>query len=1250
MEKNLVEGRMKNAMMKFLLFFLMILFASSFAAALSWIGNDMVYNASEDIVYAHNLSANISSPAEDMSFSVDTQNTVSLWNDVAINISTISSWIFVQNSSTGLFIINATLDNQTGKFRIPLKVTYDSGTQGQTASFNFTVYAVNDAPVFTTIQPEYNSSENTAFSRFINASDEEHHFPLSFFINFTGCEKATWSTRTNCTLFNSINSSNISMLINFTPSHNDVGKYYMNVSVHDSGENYNCSSGYCAVNYSMNMTTYYSSIVIFDVFSILDVNISACNNSILYENQTFNCTINISTKGDSDHLSVLGNSSLRNYATPNYVNRSWFYPSSSPSAVNFSTSIFVNTTPQKKEVGNWTINFTVIDLDSGENKTVQIYTFVNRDVNSRVSLGEIADMTVYENRTIYVNASDDDLMIPDKTVYNESLAFFSNTSWVSVSSFSTPSGGNYTSARINIDYNSAYSAQGAGNYTVRINVSDSSGNYAERNFTIQLLGDSPPIWNSTMQDTFVIYENNNTYLNLTKNVSDADNDAISFSYSNDTSFPSFNLNASTGIINFNASDADVGQHILMIDASDGKLTTPRSFNFTIYNLNENPLIEDISSQTATEDLTKDIVMYIEDEDLKVPQDQAAFYNESFNVNLTIEGVNSSLFNFVLFERLYSSNKSRYVATFTPRKADVGSYNVSINITDAGNLSYKLNFTLIISSINHAPVMEDIPNQTSSRGMGFYLRANATDAEDGVSSSENLNFTFSYNFLNGTSFLNSTKFNATMGEINLTFNSSQDGVYRINMTVNDSANAQDSKNFWVFVYGVPNITLPSSSQTFLFQEGNISNLTFEGNHSVKDNLSYYFYLNGALKYNLTSYGNNSNFSWQFTPNFTDESYGSYHNLTLIALNPIYSNLNFSMNWNANITHVNAPVNFSGHIADRESVYTQPITIDLGDYFSDSDYFDGHYNQTVNFSIISNSTPSYISSVFSGWVLNLSSLISTSELLTITGSDYNSSNSSLTNASSNSFIVDFTSPPAVNVPLPSAGGGGGASLPTVLKIILPEPVSAYAKQNISLPITISNEGKMVLYNIALGGIAAINNQLSKDFLISFSKQKISQLSPGEKVNVTMNVDINTEVPGLYELTIKGDVENPRFSDWAKLYLTVKEGNQSLAMEKIVFTEELVAENPRCIELMEAVDDAKKMYDAGDFEGSMEKSLEVVEACKYAISQQANPSIIESPEARAFVYVFWASLLALSIGICYYFYKRIALRKISRYDLRI
>jgi hypothetical protein len=225
-------------MRKEILFISGFIMLAVFAGAVSWIGNNVIYTAQEDTAYHHNLTANISEPSSDMIFAVDTVNTKTYWNNTEINYSVISSWAFITNSTTGDFIINATSDNMTGNFTIPFKVTYNGGQSATTASFNFTVSPVNDAPYFVGLANQtFNMSEQ--FSYNFSISDEENNTPFKLNISFVNCSTAQWSTRnnTNCTLFNAtyytFNNLTGAVNISFTASRNDVGDYIINFTATD---------------------------------------------------------------------------------------------------------------------------------------------------------------------------------------------------------------------------------------------------------------------------------------------------------------------------------------------------------------------------------------------------------------------------------------------------------------------------------------------------------------------------------------------------------------------------------------------------------------------------------------------------------------------------------------------------------------------------------------------------------------------------------------------------------------------------------------------------------------------------------------------------------------------------------------------------------------------------------------------------------------------------------------------------------
>ncbi len=1238
---------------------------------------EAAYNVShyfnEDSVYYYNFTDNLTDFSQlqhisvlDISWTEDGTKTSHSdfpwlsWNDSGF-----------ANSTTGVMKINSTANDETGNFTI--NVFAQGITTGQSAKFSFIINATNDAPVFTNIDSEYNLSYAENFLDYINASDEEEQYPLYFNISFfNNCTHAVGSTRTNCSLFSLEEKTNTSSMMNFTPTLNDVGTYWANITVADAGEDYPCPHAYCVNStYMQNKTT--SSIVQFNVFSSLVIDATDCLNKIFQENESGACEINITTKGETDSLDIYSQGALRNYAG-SVPNSTWFYYENLTTGSNFALTAYVNVTPQKTEVGNWTINFTVEDSTFGDSASELIYVYVNRTNNDVPDLVDIANQQTSVNldTTIDLAVYDDDLLIPDKEDgYNETISFDvkvlnqSNLAQeLSLNNFDAiilhmPVGGtNRTEAKIEF----TPEVSEAGNYTINVTVNDLDGSIDSDLFNLSIISNQFPVWNQTVYDFDLVVNSSFATtagfgpINLTGDyyVNDT-GDTLTFTNSS-SAMPSFSL-SSGGIISFTPYKQDVGSWNFTVTATDSLgLQNQTTFRFNITNINSNPVIRaplqpinatvDVNSNVnAQEDNYTVLTLFIQDEDFIILDDKKDYYNESLVFNLTIEGNNTNLFSFVKDPNFPASgsNQSNYIATFTPNSTDVGSYNITINVTDASGASDTLIFNLTIISTNDAPTLISLTNYTTAVNRTLYYDINASDEEDGNDSEGNLSF--SYEFLTGADIFNSTTFNSTTGVLNITFNSSQGGKYEINVTVNDTSNSMDSKIFWINVYDVPNITSPSLGENFSLQENSTSNLTFSGNHSIQDNLTYEFYINNTLKYNVTYLGNDTNLTWSFTPGFSDETYGNNQNLTLVVY-PANSDLenrtdlNYTINWNVNISHANAPVAFSGHIGDSQANYDQNIQINLSQYFSDADYSDENYNQTINFTIESDSSPSYISSsVSSNWILTLSSLIAVTEVLNVTAND------SATSATSNGFQIQFTTPSTTTVTTPTTGGssGGTTQVPVSLKIIVPNVLSAYQKDRIVLPLTLYNNGKTSLSGITLSSTVVKNNILRNDIIASFDKNYFPTLAIGQKEELNMTLDVNTEENGTFEITINASVANPQYHDWAKIYLTIKEANSSL-LDRLVFTQEFLQENPECIELEELLNEARAYFASGDFFNTIIKIQEAINGCKNAISQEARIKRKEPTENKLYRYLFITTIVLFFLGLGYYSYKRMKLKRSS------
>lgn len=1156
-------------------------------------------------------------------------------------------------TSQGFLTVNKTNMNASQSQGLVFTVA-DGDGGNDIATLPVSITGLNDPPNFLNLENKtFNIS--SLFSYILLANDEENDLPFVFNITFLNCTTASWSYRnsTDCNLFNSTQyiANSTALNITFTPVKNDAGNYTINFSVRDTN-NYlspnNASRG------------------LYVNFTVLNLNDPpyfryVCDNERnATEGARFICRINVSDSDEDNNITVSANFSWFTFSNGTFFNST--YTQAVNSSLQYNTTFIVNFTPRAENVGNWSINITLNDTGNpkGMNST-RFYFFINF-INASVSLDTITNATAYttNNYTILVNATDENLLIPDKIIYNESLAFSSNrTPYVNITSLGQISGTNKTRAQITFNPNDL----GTGNHTINISVRDQNNFSIDyKIFIIRVFGNTAPSWNSSTETNHSLNEGTGFYLNLSANVSDAENDVLNFSFTNNSAFPGFNLNSSTGVINFTGTDADVGLHYVTINVSDNATGSVLIFNFTVLNIQDLPIIErpltvtnatiDANSNiNVTEDNVTTISVFAQDEDFRILSGQKGYYNETLTLSLTIQGVNASLFSFTRDSSFptgsgANANRSLFTTTFIAGKASIGNYNITINVSDVTNASNLIRINLTVGSINHRPVLSALGNQTSTVNRTFYLDINATDVEDG-NDSASTNFTFTGAFINGTSFFNATVFNNTTGVINITFNRSHSGIYRINITVRDTNGENSSNDFWLHVYGAPSILAPAAGFVFNLTENNQSNLsTFVVNHSVGDNLTWYFTLAGHLRNNASALGNETNFTWRFTPNFTDETYGGFVNLTLFVFNPIYPDLNATRNFSFNISHINAGINFSGTINDMSGPYGTPLQVNLTAYFSDIDFSDARINQTLNFTVRSNSSSSNITTAISSdWILNFSATIVIIETFNITGSDLDTGNKTITNATSNNFRVTFTTP--TTTPTPSSGGGGGGgggggtttaqnvTKPVSLKIILPGAVSAEPNDIILVSLEIANQGTTALSGINLTSYVLFNGALSNDITASLNVSRIELLNSGKSENATLTIRTGSNT-GTYTVIVNGTVDSPAYNDWASMILTVSEGAH--IKEKIIFFQQLVVENPECAEAQELVKEAEKLYESKNFAEAAKKVDEAINGCKRLISRRA----VEKEKSLFFeskiLFFFIAAILAAIIfGLGYYVFQR-------------
>lgn len=1180
------------------LFFVILLVAFVLATGPSFHTSGTISEVNEDTIFNYNFSGNVSNP-DNKTLVFSLKNITSSLHGIEQSISYFE-WISL-DADTGILTINSTTNNHTTQHNISVEVLTNSPTEAQTSVFFFNVSEVNDAPTFLNLVNQ--TINKSYFELILRADDEENDLPITFNVSFDSCIHDSLNPPTgpaNCSLFNLTDFNNSATNISFQPTNAFKGEYIIRFNITDLNN-----------TVEPNNATY-SQVV---------------NWTLIWNDDpyfTFVCDDVGSTEEDletSCYINVTDPDELNNFTFS--ANYTWFtFNNTQTSSVILDTvsgnaSALVNFTANDTAVGNWSVNISVSDTGNPSlTNSTTYYIFVD-NVNDSVSFDSVDNFTAFtsNNYTAYINASDDDLYV-STGVYNESLVFTSNTSWVTISTSEVLSNGK-TAAAINFDPN----VGGGGNHSINLTVRDAN-NFSVSSwiFVIEVLSNTAPSWDVTSV-VYNLTEDVEFYANLTLNVTDSEGDSLTFSYTNSSQFDSFDLNVTTGVINFTPVDIDVGEHILTINVTDGATPVLATFNFTVNNVDDTPIFitpltgtnisihSTTSNGTTQEDNATSISVFAQDDDLKILSGQKGFYDENLTLNVSIEGPNSNLISISKSDSFPSPsflNRSLFTLSFTPNKSDVGEYNITLNVSDFNNISAILEFNLSIEAINHNPAVSNISNQTSSVNRTFTIDINATDIED-INESDG-NMTFNLTFISdGKSddfyFGNESVFNSSIGLLNITFNDTQVGRYHLNISVNDSENTFGYEDFWLFVYDIPSFDSPGVNFVFNLAENSSSNLTFVINDSVGDNLTYEFYLNDILRNTFNSYGNGTNTTLEFTPNFTDETHGFYQNITLTAFNPTFTDLNASMNWSVNITHLNFPVNFTTNIEAQTGVAGNNVTLNLTSYFSDHDYYDLFYNQTVNFTANSNQTTSDISINVSNWVVTFYATSATKEMFNITGMDFNTSNSQLSNATSNYFNVTFTASSSGSSSSSSGGGGGGGSgtaSTTSLKINAPAPLTIVPGAAVSVPVSVSNEGTTTLTGITFTHKVFKNGVEVTDISVVNNNPSIGSLVGGGSQQITLTAVASLIEFGTYEIHLNGTASSPVAKDSDIIYINV-EGIEEV-LQKLEFVNGVLDENEECIEMQEVLEEIEADISAGILTDVEDRLDQVLLACQQLISEEA------------------------------------------------
>lgn len=623
----------------------------------------IIYNSTyDDIGVLYNVT-------EDTTYIFDV-NSSDIDNDVLYYYFKSLTQEFCTMSDTALGIASCTptqsdlISNNITEVNVTFWVDDDDIIKAKSASLKvtFNVIPFNDAP--TTSLSYKETLVNTSLNYDITASDEELNYPL----NFSLVAPPELFARLSI-----VNLSNTTARIIYdasSPDYNDVGLWDVQVNITDS-------NGASAVyNYSFNITPVGRNPYF--------VNITPTGPYIINQGEFIQINITANDPDANETITFSDDATFFNIATIQpYTNIS-------------NATAQINFTPGDDAVGTFNVIITIEDIQTKTNTTTlqfivnnindaPLFYEMSYDGRNTLNNQNISNITAYVGAPlIYViNATDLDLDSGD------SLTYVDNTSLFNITQVSNQGIINFTPG-----------VGGIGVHSINITVTDNQSVTVYKVMTLNVLANTPPYFNQTIQD-IICNESVLCNFDLGAYTDDADIGDYIENYQvvfTGNTLDTFDINTTTGIINFTPNQTEIGSYEINLTIFDTKgASNSTIFNITINNTEETPeLIRyDFSSALIVETHSFAYQLQATDNDLLIPG-----WGESltFTDNLS--------FTTITYQQ--TVNDTGYaMLSFTPGPGEVGTHTIEINVTDNTGLVDTQTFTFTVYADTDPPNISQI---------------------------------------------------------------------------------------------------------------------------------------------------------------------------------------------------------------------------------------------------------------------------------------------------------------------------------------------------------------------------------------------------------------------------------------------------------------------------------------------------------------------------------------------------------------
>lgn len=247
--------------------------------------------------------------------------------------------------------------------------------------------------------------------------------------------------------------------------------------------------------------------------------------------------------------------------------------------------------------------------------------------------------------------------------------------------------------------------QNGQSYSLPITCADDRGNNALATATFMVANRTftPPF--ITSFSNIFTFENQTVQINPI--VQDAENDPITLEVLDKGNYgyvpiaSRFTVNGTT--LRLNTTFSDAGNYTLILRTVDPYNSSSLEFGLFIVNVNRPPFIAPILPLAALED-------------------------QYFIYTISATDPDGETLLITDNTALFVTNQYLGSFAFTPKHANIGTYNITMTATD-GNLSTSRTFTLTVANTNDKPVIAFIPAQTAIVNQSFVYAVNATDLDN-----------------------------------------------------------------------------------------------------------------------------------------------------------------------------------------------------------------------------------------------------------------------------------------------------------------------------------------------------------------------------------------------------------------------------------------------------------------------------------------------------------------------------------------